>query len=211
LKSTASSGFKQLKLAEAEPPEWLDNEQIQILLSTPDMEFKRFLAFLLYTGCRRNEALGLQWGDVNLQRCQIVIRGQIGKMGKRRTIPVNGALAEVLAQWPEPREGLLFPHYGPNQVSMKFRRWVKEVGLPKGISVHSLRATFACHLIEKGVDIYTVSKLLGHSSVKVTERHYLALDPKHVQEAVARLAYGQPQQPNREDLVDDDDGNVGPI
>jgi integrase len=94
---------------------------------------------------------------------------------------------------------------------MKFRRWVKEVGLPKGISVHSLRATFACHLIEKGVDIYTVSKLLGHSSVKVTERHYLALDPKHVQEAVARLAYGQPQQPNREDLVDDDDGNVGPI
>jgi integrase/recombinase XerD len=70
---------------------------------------------------------------------------------------------------------------------MKFRRWARHVGLPKGISPHSLRATFACHLIEQGVDIYVVSRLLGHSSVKVTEKHYLALDPRHVQQAVNRL------------------------
>ncbi|MBT7093849.1 MAG: tyrosine-type recombinase/integrase [Bacteroidetes bacterium] len=49
---------------------------------------------------------------------------------------------------------------------------------------------FGSTLIKKGVDIYTVSKLLGHSSVKVTEKHYLALDPAHVKEAINQLEYG---------------------
>ena len=66
--------------------------------------------------------------------------------------------------------------------------------MPKGISIHTLRATFACHLIAKGVNIYTVSKLLGHSSVKVTERHYLALDPAHLREAVNHLNFDVPFQ-----------------
>jgi len=73
---------------------------------------------------------------------------------------------------------------------MKFRRWAKQLWFPKGISLHSLRATFACHLIKEGVEIYTVSRLLGHSSVKVTEKHYLALDPYHVRTAVNRLRFG---------------------
>lgn len=72
---------------------------------------------------------------------------------------------------------------------MKFRRWARNIGLPKGISLHSLRATFACHLIKNGVDIYIVSRLLGHSTVKVTEKHYLALDPDHVKTAINRLNY----------------------
>jgi integrase len=71
------------------------------------------------------------------------------------------------------------------------RRWVRYLGLPRGIHLHSLRATFACHLIEKGVNIYIVSKLLGHSSVKVTEKHYLSLDPTHVQTAVNQLEFGK--------------------
>ena len=53
----------------------------------------------------------------------------------------------------------------------------------------ALRATFASMLIEKGVDIYTVSRLLGHSSVKVTEKHYVALDAKHVRSAVEVLTF----------------------
>ncbi len=93
--------------------------------------------------------------------------------------------------------GLLFPKFGPNQVSMAFRRIRKQAGLPDGISVHSLRATFACHLIEQGVDIYTVSRLLGHSSVTVTEKHYLALDPAHAKSAVNSLNYTGPPQGER--------------
>jgi integrase/recombinase XerD len=185
-----SSRFKQIRLPESEPPEWLDEEQISKLLTSDDPEFVRFIQLLLCTGCRRNEGLGLNWSDVDLQKRQIVIRGQVGKMGKRRSIPINDMLHAVLAAWPSAREGPLFPHYGSNQVSMKFRRWARVTGMPKGISLHSLRATFACHLIKNGIDVYTVSRLLGHSSVKVTERHYVALDPDHVRSAVNLLSFG---------------------
>ena len=182
--------FKQIKTPESEPPQWLSEEQIIVLLSTEDHEFKRFLQFLLHTGCRRNEALGVMWGDVDLNKKQIVIRGQIGKMGKRRTIPINDTLHVILLDWLKRREGRRFPNYSSNQITLKFRRWARKIGLPRGISLHSLRATFACHLIKNGVDIYTVSRLLGHSSVKVTEKHYLALDPPHVWSAVNQLTYG---------------------
>jgi integrase len=182
--------FKQLKLPDAEPPQWLDDDQIQILLAEADSEFKTYLQFLLHTGCRRNEALGTTWEDIDLQRRQILIRGEVGKMGKRRSIPINDVLYDVLYALRGVRKGLMFPDYGGNQVSMKFRRLAKKVDLPEGISLHSLRATFGSTLINKGVDIYTVSKLLGHSSVKVTEKHYLALDPAHVKAAINQLDYG---------------------
>jgi integrase len=183
-------GFKQLKLPDAEPPQWLDEEQIQLVLANADTEFKSYLQFLLHTGCRRNEALGVTWADTDLQRRQIIIRGEVAKMGKRRSIPLNDVLYDVLYAFTGPRMGPLFPSYGGNQLSMKFRRLAKKVNLPEGISLHSLRATFGSTLINKGVDIYTVSKLLGHSSVKVTEKHYLALDPAHVKEAINQLEYG---------------------
>lgn len=182
--------FKQIRSAAPAPPEWLNTEQIARVLSIPDPEFRRFMLVALHTGCRRNEVLGLNWSDVDLPRRQIVVRGEIGKMGKRRTIPINNTLHEVFVKWPRERVGLLFPGYKSDSVSQKFRRWAHTLGLPKGISLHSLRATFACHLIEKGVDIYTVSRLLGHSSVKVTEKHYLALDQSHVQAAVDQLEFG---------------------
>ena len=183
--------FKLLKLPDTEPPEWLTESQINLIFSNADIDFKIFLQFLLHTGCRRNEALGVTWKDIDLDRNQILIRGEVGKMGKRRSIPINMVLAEVLTKLPGRREGNLFPEYGSNQVSMKFRRLAKKIDLPKGFSLHSLRSTFGSTLINKGVDIYTVSKFLGHSSVKVTEKHYLALDPEHAKSAINKLDYGQ--------------------
>jgi integrase len=181
--------FKQIRVPEAEPPLWLNDDEVTLVLSTPDTEFRNFLVFLLHTGCRRNEALGLTWGDIDLERRQIMVRGTVGKMGKRRTIPVSEILFEALSNWHAERKGHLFPSYRSNQISMKFRHWAKRIGLREGISLHSMRATFASVLIQKGVDIYTVSKLLGHSSVKVTERHYIALDAKHVRSAVDLLSF----------------------
>lgn len=181
--------FKQIRSAAPAPPEWLNTEQIARVLSIPDPEFRRFMLVALHTGCRRNEVLGLNWSDVDLPRRQIVVRGEIGKMGKRRTIPISSTLHEVFVKWPRERVGLLFPGYKPDSVSQKFRRWARQISLPPDIHLHSLRATFACHLIEKGVDIYTVSRLLGHSSVKVTEKHYLDLNQEHVRTAVNHLDF----------------------
>jgi site-specific recombinase XerD len=54
-------------------------------------------------------------------------------------------------------------------ISKKFRKYVKKTGLNPKLSFHSLRHTFASWLIQKGVSIYSVSKLLGHSNIRVTE------------------------------------------
>ncbi|MBI5058251.1 site-specific integrase [candidate division KSB1 bacterium] len=155
-------------------------------------DYHRLAMFLLNTGCRCNEGLGMTWDEVDLGRRQVVVRSAVGKMGKRRTIPINDQLAAVFRNWPGDHTSRLFPKFGPNQVTMGFRRLRRAAGLPEGISVHSLRATFARHLIERGVDISTVSRLLGHSSVKMTEKHYLALDPQHVHSAVNQLDFTSP-------------------
>ncbi|MBZ0266038.1 site-specific integrase [bacterium] len=181
--------FKLIRIPASNPPLFLSKEQIKKLLDTPDAEFKRFLQFCTYTGCRRNEVLEIIWDDIDLNRRQIIVQGEKAKMGHRRTIPINDTLLDVLNTWPGTNTGKLFPSYRPNQISMKFRRWKKQIGLPDRIHLHSLRDTFASHLLNNGVDIYTISKLLGHSSVKVTEKHYLSLDPKHVKDAVGKLNF----------------------
>jgi site-specific recombinase XerD len=54
-------------------------------------------------------------------------------------------------------------------VSKKFKKYIREVGLVEQFTFHSLRHTFASHLVQKGVSLYIVSKLLGHSDMKTTE------------------------------------------
>jgi integrase len=184
--------FKQIRRHESGALQWLTMEQIEKLLKVRRPDHLRFVVFLLNKGCRRNEALGIPWDDIDLRRKQIVVRPAIGKMGKRRMIPINEALMALFNEWPKPHVDRLFPKFSPNQITVAFRRLREEAGLPQGISIRSLRATFACHLIEKGVDIYTVSKLLGHSSVNVIERHYLALDRQHLQDAVNRIDFKEP-------------------
>ncbi len=186
-----NGSFKQVKVPDGEPPKWLNEDQIELLITNADSEFRAFLQFLLHTGCRRNEALGIAWEDIDLQKRQLLIRGEVAKMGKRRSIPINDILYNVLFRFRGDRKGQLFPNYAPNQVSMKFKRLARKIGLPAGYPLHSLRSTFGSTLINKGVDIYTVSKLLGHSSVKVTEKHYLALDPEHAKAAINQLEYGK--------------------
>ena len=139
---------------------------------------------------RRNEALCLNWSDIDLRKWLINIRPEISKLGISRQIPINTELQAVLNDWATRPSDKLFPNYTPNQISMKFRRWVRQVGLSGSISLHSLRVTFACHLAKRNVDIYTISKLLGHSSIKMTEKYYLALDQKKAIDAVGLLSFG---------------------
>ena len=119
----------------------------------------------------------------------ILTREESSKTSRSRQIPINGELLTIFNDWEAEMKGSLFPNYYPNQISMKFRHWVCEIGLSDNIKLHTLRATFACHLIQQGVDFYTVSKLLGHHSVKMTEKYYLALDLDKAREAVERLRF----------------------
>ena len=79
-----------------------------------------------------------------------------------------------------------FP-YQVDYISKKFKSACERLNLPSGYHLHCLRSTLGSELVSKGVPIYTVSKLLGHSSVKVTEEHYLRLTIDDVRQAMSQI------------------------
>ena len=179
--------IKQCRVKNENLPEFLTKEEVKSLMDgIPEGNFKSFILFCLYTGCRRGEALNITWDDVDMERGRATLR--ITKTGKSRVVPINGALKRILEAI-EPNGERLFPHNG-DFVTHRFKKYVRASGIknPQKINVHSLRHTFASHLVMAGVDLFTVSKLLGHSSARTTEM-YAHLVPDHLKVAVERLQY----------------------
>ena len=178
--------IKQCKVKHSNLPQFFNKQEINMLLNAiPEGDFKRFVLFCIYTGCRRSEALNLTWGDIDMEQGKVAFR--ITKTGKGRIIPFNGILREMLNSMPRNRE-MLFP-FKKCFVTHKFKEYVKSSGIQnQSLRLHSLRHTFASHMIMEGVDVFTVSKLLGHSSIQVTEV-YAHLVPDHIRACVERLKF----------------------
>ena len=112
---------------------------------------------------------------------------KVTKSGQSRVIPFNGALKEVLSSIP--RKGEKPFTFDANFVTHKFKDYVRASGIKnQSLKLHSLRHTFASHLIMEGVDVMTVSKLLGHSSISITEM-YAHLVPDHMKASIERLKF----------------------
>lgn len=124
-------------------------------------EFRLLVHFLLNTGMRRHEALKLQKSNIDFVKGLIHLEET--KSRRTRIVPMNQASREILHQLGDE----LFSKMDLEHVSRKFGSYVKRAGL-SGFRLHSLRHTFATNLIAAGVDIYTVSRLLGHSDIRTT-------------------------------------------
>jgi integrase len=177
---------KPCKVKNENIPRFFTETDIKKLLDAiPEGEFKRFVIFCLNTGCRRNEALNLKWDDIDMKRGIVIFR--VTKSGKSREVPFNGVLTEMLRSMPKTGDRP-FP-FESDFVTHKFKDYVQASGIRnQNLKLHSLRHTFASHLIMRGVDVMTVSRLLGHSSVRVTEM-YAHLVPDHLRASVERLRF----------------------
>lgn len=116
---------------------------------------------MLNTCLRREEGLQLKLSDVDFERNAIHIRNTKDK--EDRTVPLTNRAREILLGLGEN----LFAGLGRQFVSRQFADSLRKAGL-RGFKLHSLRHTFATRLIELGVDVITVSKILGHSDIKTT-------------------------------------------
>ena len=125
------------------------------------VKFRLYLLFLLNTGLRREEAIRLTRNEIDLEKN--VIHIVHSKTNHIRSIPLNKIARSVIEQLDE----RLFNDLNKHHVSRKFGQYVKDAEM-KGFKLHSLRHTFATNLVSQGVDIYTVSRLLGHSDIKTT-------------------------------------------
>lgn len=174
---------------------FLSRDEVRKLLEAGNGRMRPIVETLLYTGLRRDELTHLTWVDVDLQRRVVAVQAKDGwhpKDYEVRHIPMAPRLHELLKSLPRKENPWVFstsndgPHLG-HILSRDFRKLLKHCGI-KGASLHTLRHTFASHLVMNGTDVYTVQKLLGHSSIKTTEI-YAHLAPDFLKAAVEKLAF----------------------
>jgi integrase len=185
---------------------------MQRILDAIEFEpLKQIVIFAVNTGARISEILNVQWIDIDFHRktVRIAQRGDFQTKTKReRTIPLNETLYDMLAGMERKGEYVFCRINGDerdkNYISRKFKDVLRKIGLAEGYKFHSLRHTFASLLVQKGVSIYKVSKLLGHTNVKTTEI-YAYLAPEQFHEEVNLLDYQNP----RDKIIKDQKEVVG--
>lgn len=146
-----------------------ESEQTK-LLTVLRPRFQRFVLFMVGTGLRLDEARGINpMIDINWHARLIRVTG---KFGKTREVPMFEELDVILRHQLE-TEGRLWSQ-DPQRLREVLADAAKKAGIPH-LSPHTLRHTFGHRYLKAGGDLYVLSKILGHSSVVVTERHYAHL------------------------------------
>lgn len=168
-------------------PKVLTVEEVERLLEAPDpsgpggMRDKAMLELLYATGIRVSELISLNLGDVNLGmgfvRC-------IGKGSKERIIPLGKIAARWLGSYADTmrplllrkakaEDALFINHLGTRLTRQGFwkiiKRYAREAGIDKEITPHTLRHSFATHLLENGADLRAVQEMLGHADISTTQ------------------------------------------
>ena len=151
-----------------------DREILLLLGKIKNLKHLCIVAILYSSGLRRSEVLNIRKGDVDVDRKEINIRGGKGK--KDRVVFLSKKVLELLLEYVKIYkpvywlfEGEQRSKYSVTSVRQIVKRATEEAGIAKHITPHVLRHSFATHLIEQGVDVVIVQKLLGHNSVKTTQ------------------------------------------
>ena len=169
-------------------PRHLRPGEVESLIEAPEgdgplVRRDRAILELLYAaGLRVSELVGLDWTDVDLSARVVRV---MGKGSKERMVPFGKPAAEALRGWLGVWEGVRDPaqegepvflnHQGGRLTDRSVRRvidkWVETAAVARGVHPHTLRHTFATHLLENGADLRAIQELLGHSSLSTTQRY----------------------------------------
>ena len=171
----------------------LSPEEVARILTTPPHLKSRALLMTIYAaGLQRSEAARLRVSDIDSARMTITVHQ--GKGQKDRVVMLSPVLLDTLRQYwrhEKPKEWL-FSGETPdkpicdNTIFAIFRNAVRRAGITKKVCPHSLRHSFATHLLESGTDLRTIQILLGHRSLKTTAR-YLHVSQQQVRATASPL------------------------
>lgn len=186
------------------PPRFLSKAEIlEVLKAAEKQSIYSMVATAIYSGVRLGELKRLTWEDIDFTRGEIMIR--LSKPGKFRVVPLHPSLRKILHPIAQKR-GSCFNFQNirrifrevcldsgnyheiasetqrKNGIKYKFKKKVVNIGW------HTFRHTFASQLIMSGVDIVTVSKLLGHASISTT-MIYSHLSQEHLKESIKSLQF----------------------
>jgi integrase/recombinase XerD len=179
-------------------PTVLSLDEVARLINASSNLFRRALLMTAYgTGMRRSEVVRLRVSDIDSER--MIIRVVQGKGGKDRDLPLSPELLETLrAYWRYRRPKVyLFPsrgeRRGPDVPLSDKTVWqvcteaARKAGITKHVTPHTLRHSWATHLLEAGTDLRTIQMLLGHGDLETTAR-YIHLSREHLHAAANPLA-----------------------
>ena len=207
--------FEQLRIAEPQVlPQVLSRQEVARLLgAVREPRFRTCLRLIYHCGLRVGEAVRIECADIHGREAQPRLHVRNGKGGKDRFVPLSAAMVEELRGWwkwhRHPR--WLFPSPGRgwaeracslseamqqadtcmsvSAVQMAFRLARAECGINPAATVHTLRHSYATHLLEEAVSLRQISAYLGHESLDTTViyTHLTALSEARTQAALATL------------------------
>ena len=157
----------------AKLPIVLSKEEVNKMFeATLNLKHRLVLMFLYYAGIRVNEAVNLKWEDIDFQRGTIHLKTAKGE--KERVVFFHEKLKSFIEYFNLRKEGIVFisnfgKKYDGRTVQLIVRNASRKAGVSKKATPHTLRHSFATHLLEAGADIRHIQKLLGHASLQTTQ------------------------------------------
>lgn len=163
---------------------YLSPSELHAILAAAPEWMRAPIALAAFTGMRRGEILKLRWMDIDLANCRVYLRET--KNGALRVLPLNSLAVRVFESVPlgGPADAV-FPGVDPARLTVATKRLFAKFKIHDA-SFHSLRHTAASWLTMQGVDLYTVGKILGHKTPRMTQR-YAHLSPQYLAGAAGRL------------------------
>ena len=193
LNTNPCKGIKRFRIPQKQPLFYSQIDFELLLKAIDDNDIKDLVQFAVNTGLRQGELLNLKWNQIDYKQQTLILDNaeHLTKSKKVRAIPLTIKVLQILTERERSkRSDFIFTRNGmPIQqdfISHRFKEYVIKAGINPKLNFHSLRHTFASWLIQKGVPVYTISKLLGHSDIKVTEI-YSHLRPEDLKTAINTL------------------------
>jgi site-specific recombinase XerD len=192
--------FMKIKLPKKHQtnPAFITSIQLAVISTQIENKtIKDIVTFAFYTGMRLNEIVNLTWRNVNLSTRIITVGdAEFTTKGRnQRYIPICEEVALILTFSLREKEKIIpignsyvfckanGDAFTGDYISKTFKKACREAGIDKDIHFHSLRHSFASNLVQKGVNLYTIKELLGHSSISTTEI-YAHLNMDALKEAI---------------------------
>ena len=180
-------------------PRFLSIKECRLLLDNSPENLRNIFYVFLNTGMRKAELENLEWSDIDFKRRRIRIHRKEfwhPKTGER-DIPINQGTHNLLKRLKAQNDkglnsNFVFPNEDGGRISDKLREQLIVIARKadiKGLTkLHSLRHTYASHLVMNGVDLPTVQKLMGHADIQTT-MIYSHLAPDHLAEAANKINF----------------------
>jgi integrase/recombinase XerC len=168
-------------------PAVMQTSDVTLLLEQPDLTTplgirdRAWLELLYASGLRISELVGVDIDDLELRSRLVKVHG---KGSKERIVPFGTKAEEALRAWltiradmvSDPDEQAVFVNYRGQRITIRsiariFERYLRDAALRHGISPHTMRHSFATHLLNAGADLRSIQELLGHSSLSTTQKY----------------------------------------